>query len=299
MSSSQPTPNHTNTNSSTNHASNYASQRSSSFNITQQGTNSNRRSKPAFPPVYYFSKTQKRKIRTNDLPHEPNHVGIYSPWAFVWGAVAATVPVAYLYILLILLRELSLYWPEFAAFLHHYLPPLATLITLMHKSSTFVEVWCLLEAVFYVTLKIYMLYLDTRDPLEASLRSAPFMKPHERQLLWQRMMQVEKEDPASLISGWFFDQDIHKISRYDVREFVTWSMFEGRNQEHLTRDELQQLEEFVQSLEYSISLHWYGVQETEENNHNHNDNHNHEATPPPPQPRKSKFPALPLPAQPP
>lgn len=242
------------------------------FNITRQprtGSSKRRIRKPAFPPVYhqqqhYVSKSLKRKISFRDLPNEPNYVGMYSPYAFIWGGVSATVPIAWIYIGLILLRELGLYSPRFDSFLLHYIPSLVHFM--QQRSSRLVEVWCILEAIWFVGLKIYVRYLETRDPLEACLRSAPFMKPKERSLLWQRMMEVERKDPAALISGWFFDQDIHKISRYDVREFITWSMFEGRNQEHLTGDELEQLETFVQELEYSISVHWYGVHEPDSEN---------------------------------
>jgi hypothetical protein len=38
---------------------------------------------------------------------------------------------------------------------------------------------------------------------------------------------------------------------------VAWSMFEGRNQEHLTADELRQLHDFVDELEWKISEHLY------------------------------------------
>jgi hypothetical protein len=120
-----------------------------------------------------------------------------------------------------------------------------------------------LEVMFFIFLKLHMRYLQLRDPLEASLSSAPFMKPNQRAMLWERMMEVEKNDPAAMISGWFFDQDILKISHYDIREFITWSMFEGRNQEHLTTLEREQLESFVKDLEYRISIHWYGVNEVE------------------------------------
>ena len=51
---------------------------------------------------------------------------------------------------------------------------------------------------------------------------------------------------------------------------------EGRNQEHLTVNETEQLEEFVLQLEHSISVHWYGVHE--------NDSEDEEETP-----RKSEY----------
>eukprot|EP00550_Attheya_septentrionalis_P006772 CAMPEP_0198295274 /NCGR_PEP_ID=MMETSP1449-20131203/26888_1 /TAXON_ID=420275 /ORGANISM="Attheya septentrionalis, Strain CCMP2084" /LENGTH=643 /DNA_ID=CAMNT_0043995529 /DNA_START=746 /DNA_END=2677 /DNA_ORIENTATION=+ len=68
-------------------------------------------------------------------------------------------------------------------------------------------------------------------------------------------MEIETDDPVSFVTGWFFDQDLQHITRYDVLDFVAWSMFEGRNQEHLTGDELGQLHDFVDELEWKISEH--------------------------------------------
>ena len=48
------------------------------------------------------------------------------------------------------------------------------------------------------------------------------------------MHQVMNDDPVIFIRGWFFDHDLDSITRYDVMDFVSWSMFEGRNLEHLT-----------------------------------------------------------------
>lgn len=206
---------------------------------------------------------KRRRLQTKDLPPEPGAVGIYSPFGFLWGCLFAIVPVAYVYIVFILLRELSVLWPAFATFVETYVPLLASLLLKMQQktpSSTLVELWCILEAMFYVWLKCHIRYLEHRDPLEQSLSSAPFMTLDERALLWKRMMILERDDPASLITGWFFDQPLENISRYDVREFVTWCMFEGRNQEHLTSTELEQLDDFVRQLEYHISIQYYGIQ---------------------------------------
>ena len=131
----------------------------------------------------------------------------------------------------------------------------------MEKSSRIVEAWCVIEAIFYICLKLHVMWLQGMDPLERSLSSAPMLEVEERQLLWARMLQVERDDPVSFISGWFFDQPLESISKYDVRDFITWSMFEGRNQEHLTAEELAQLDDFVDEAEWCISLHMYGAEE--------------------------------------
>lgn len=71
-------------------------------------------------------------------------------------------------------------------------------------------------------------------------------------------MECEETDPVTFIEGWFFDESIDNISKYDIRDFIAWSMFEGRHQEHLTEAEVRQLEEFVEEVEQRISLHLYG-----------------------------------------
>jgi hypothetical protein len=71
------------------------------------------------------------------------------------------------------------------------------------------------------------------------------------------MMEVDK-DP-SWISEWFLDRPpMESISRYDIFDFICWAMFDGRNQEHLTSQELQDLEALVEDLEYRVGLHLYG-----------------------------------------
>ena len=189
-------------------------------------------------------------------------VGIYSPVALVWGVVFLVVPAAYVYILLVLLREWCRTFPKVFDFLQQYLPWLAGIVTALHSVSRWVEVWCAIEAVFYLCLKLHIHWLQTRDPLEASLSAAPLMELHDRQWLWQRMMACEADDPIAFLRGWFFEQPLESISKYDVRDFTAWSMFEGRHQEHLTNAELRQLEQFVHELEWRISLHMYGEQQT-------------------------------------
>lgn len=96
-------------------------------------------------------------------------------------------------------------------------------------------------------------WLNSLDTLELSLRNAPMLELGERDDLWQLMMDSE-EECASFISGWFFGEKLESLTRYDVMDFLTWSMFEGRNIEHLTPDEMNQLRQFVEDLEYKISI---------------------------------------------
>jgi hypothetical protein len=212
------------------------------------------------PIRQYFSRRRTTTSNHHILDLPVNFVGIFSPWAVFWGCIFLTVPVAYIYILLVLLREVCHSFPDTIYLcIQTYVPPVGRLIAAMHQSSNLlVEVWCAIEAVFYVCLKLHIRWLQTRDPLEASLSAAPLMDLEDRRLLWQRMMDSAKDDPETFITGWFFDQPISSISQYDIRDFTAWSMFEGRHQEHLTVAELEQLEDFVDEVELRNSLHIYG-----------------------------------------
>ena len=86
----------------------------------------------------------------------------------------------------------------------------------------------------------------------------------ERAELWELMMADETETIA-FIEGWFFGEKLDKLTRYDVMDFLAWSMFEGRNLEHLTSEESGQLEGFVGDLEYWISVEMYGVEGSGDN----------------------------------
>ena len=127
-----------------------------------------------------------------------------------------------------------------------------------------VDIWCMIEAAFFIYCKLKIRYLQSKDPLEACLSAAPMLDTEERKSLWERIMAVES-DP-SWLEEWFLDKpSIESIALYDIYDFVCWAMFDGRNQEHLTTDELNDLEGFVDDLEYRISLQLYGVSEENDN----------------------------------
>lgn len=194
-------------------------------------------------------------------------VGIYSPVAVFWGLIFLTVPAAYLYIAMVVLREGCRTFPGTVFIpIQMYAPWLAQTVTAMNQVSRWVEVWCSLEALFYIGLKLHIKWLQILDPLEASLSAAPMMELHDRSMLWERMMDCEAADPVSFLRGWFFDQPLENISKYDVRDFIAWSMFEGRHQEHLTVAELRQLERFVEEIEHRFSLFLYGERKENDNN---------------------------------
>jgi hypothetical protein len=191
---------------------------------------------------------------------EPNYIGFRSPFAFIWYCFFLVAPLAYVYIVLMLLRDLCEYSPEtIQQPLQQYLPILAKLITAMKSYNGYrlFDVWCVIEALFFIASKLKIRYLQSKDPLEASLSAAPMLDPDERRALWEHIVSAEP-DPG-WVSEWFLDHpSIDSISIYDILDFLCWAMFDGRNQEHLTTQELNDLEGFVEDLEYRISIHLYG-----------------------------------------
>ena len=275
--------------------------------------------------------SSSRRIKDTTLIVDPqNFVGIYSPWAFIWGSLFLLVPICYLYIFLVVVRELfpqhllqagEAYFPilhqwtlastisniiaqqRASVWMQHATSMLShdsssssssstattTSTTAMDDSSLsstndslmthhprqsiwlWIEVWCYLEAVFFILLKIQIRWLQCKDPLEASLSAAPLMELTEREKLWECMMKSVIDNPVTYLSGWFFDKDVSEISLYDVHDFCAWSMFEGRHQEHLTAAEVEQLEKFVEELRVRISLQMYGAVDEEEEDDNDDD----------------------------
>lgn len=216
----------------------------------------------------FFTRKHSSKIRTNDLPMEPDHLGFHSPWAFLWYFFFLIAPLAYIYIALMLLRDICEYNPEkIQQPLELYLPFVARLTKTMksYYGCRLVDIWCIIEAVFLIYYKIKIRYLQSKDPLEACLSAAPMLDQEERKELWEHIMAVESE--PSWLEEWFLDKpSIESISLYDIFDFICWSFFDGRNQEHLTTDELNDLEAFVEDLEYRTSVQLYGVIEDEDGN---------------------------------
>lgn len=208
------------------------------------------------------------------LPTADGFVGIYSAWAVLWGLLFLTVPLSYVYIALVLLREICRSYPSLlleASPPNSYVPSriLNSLVYYMqYRSWRPAEVWCWLEGAFYILVKIKIKWLQHKDPLEASLSAAPLLELDERATLWRRMIDADVgSDPVGFLTGWFFDScPIEEITKYDVRDFCAWSMFEGRHQEHLTNDELRQLEAFVDEAEHRIGLQLYGAADTSDDN---------------------------------
>ena len=185
----------------------------------------------------------------------PDFAGIF------FSVVKLTVPLAYIYIVLILWRELCYGFPQTmleSRFMKSYMSYGIIIARTMRSSSLAVEVWAIIEGVFFVCLFLHRRWLNSLDTLELSLRCAPMLEWGERAELWRLMVDDETEC-VDFIQGWFCGEKITDLTRYDVSDFLTWSMFEGRNLEHLTHEEQAQLRGFVDDLEYRISIELYGV----------------------------------------
>ena len=204
------------------------------------------------------------------LPLEKDAMGLYTPAGLFFLAMRLLCPLAYVYIALIILREISDWSPIFQNFTRNYIPPISSVIDKMKTSSIFVEVWVFIEAIFYIIQRLHIRYLQYKDPLEASLSAAPILTLEEREKLMNKiLMQIHGDDPVSYLRGWFFDEELENISRYDICDFLAWSQFEGRNQEHLTKAETGQLLDYLIDLEWVISIQLYGADpDAEENREN-------------------------------
>lgn len=124
-----------------------------------------------------------------------------------------------------------------------------------------VEVWAVVEGIFYIILFLHRKWLNSLDTLELSLQSAPMLEIRERAELWEMILDSGVEECSEFISGWFFGAELDTLTRYDIMDFLTWCLFEGRNIEHLTHKETSQLRAFIADLEYKISVELYGVED--------------------------------------
>ena len=68
---------------------------------------------------------------------------------------------------------------------------------------------------------LHIQYSKCKDPLEASLSAAPITTLQERfKLLNQILEQIMGDDPVSFIRGWFFDEKLDNITRYDIMDLA-------------------------------------------------------------------------------
>jgi pimeloyl-ACP methyl ester carboxylesterase len=194
---------------------------------------------------------------------------MYTPAGLFFFVTKLTVPLAYIYIGAYVIRDIALRM-DYLEYLTTtssssengngmYIPVLSGVLLRIEKFPLAVHIWCIIEAVFYVCLRLHIQWLQYKCPLEAALASAPMAEIEERHELFLRILECEKSDPTTFIEGWFFDAPLDTISRYDMLDFLSWCLYEGRRQEHLTEKEADQLRGFLHLLEYHISVHRYGL----------------------------------------
>ena len=160
---------------------------------------------PQSPLAQYFTRKQSTRITTNDLPMEANAIGLFSPMGIFFSCVKLTVPLAYIYIALILWRELCFAFPEVmleSNFMSKYVSVGVWLARTMRSSSFTVEVWAVIEGIFYIVLWLHRYWLNSLDTLELSLRAAPMLEICERLELWELMMDRLVHQPIYYL--WFF-----------------------------------------------------------------------------------------------
>ncbi len=195
-----------------------------------------------------------RPLTTSDLSIQKNFVGSTgSSLGVLLLLVKSMIPLAYSYLSVFLIREVgyltgTLHILIQVPMLHFMLSSLDDM-----PCISIVNAWSTLEVLFFLFLKLKARYFEALDPLELSLKAAPIMSDDKREELFDRIMSAEQHDPISFIRGWFFDADLETISRYDTLDFLCWSVFDGRNQEHLTDAEVTSLHSFLSRLEAAIS----------------------------------------------
>lgn len=105
-------------------------------------------------------------------------------------------------------------------------------------SLTALATWCLAETAFYCFFLWYRTHLQ-REAIHPHLRTK-----QQRKELFDKV-RSEIHDPEKFLSGWFRGAKIEDIGREDLREFLAWAFWEGRNVAH---DEAE-LEELVVKVE--------------------------------------------------
>mmetsp|Transcript_21694 Transcript_21694/g.45270 ORF Transcript_21694/g.45270 Transcript_21694/m.45270 type:complete len:758 (-) Transcript_21694:32-2305(-) len=199
-----------------------------------------------------FSRSAPSKVQTSDIPYMPLSSSL-TPLGILFFVVNAVVPVCYSYVAMYSLRVLL---------------DRAGLLSLLpeggYARASFeafevmpwpVNAWAVVEVAFYVFQKAKISYFQKLDTLAMSLNAAPMMTEEERDALFNKIVDAESDDPVSFIRGWFFDAELADIQRYDVMDFLCWSLFDGRNQEHLTEAEAGSLAAYLERMEEGVGKH--------------------------------------------
>lgn len=102
--------------------------------------------------------------------------------------------------------------------------------------------WCIAETAFYGFFLWYRVHLQ-KDTIHPPLR-----RREERRALFDKV-RSEIHDPRKFIEGWFRGAKIEDIGREDLKDFLSWAFWEGRN----GKEDEDELEGLVQETEQMLS----------------------------------------------
>jgi hypothetical protein len=132
-------------------------------------------------------------------------------------------------------------------FFLHLIAPLSTLYSLArslvhppHPIPRILEVWLILEAIFYL-----LVYLPRRVYLQRAAVPATTLSRQDRRLLFRRCHD-NIPNPDRYLAKWFLDAPAAEIRRENVKEFLRWAFLNIREPD-LAYDE--ELEEYVGEVE--------------------------------------------------
>ena len=115
-----------------------------------------------------------------------------------------------------------------------------------YRASSWWIVGLVFEALFFLFMKVKLIYLQSKDPLTESLRATTILSLDARQRHWELMMQAVDANPNQFFEDWFFGIPMQHLTRHDLENFIAWACFEDRAVEHLSLLELHQLDTLVQ-----------------------------------------------------
>lgn len=147
----------------------------------------------------YFS----RRSQSNVQLRPKEYLGLRSPLAWLWQLLFLTVPMAYIYIALCLVREACWTFPTFANSLQQYVPFFHRFILTLQSqpapSRWLIDSWCFLEGIFYIWMKLRIRYLQVCIIIDEegqagviqrsflSHQSIPIIFIHSQEIHWKHL----------------------------------------------------------------------------------------------------------------
>ncbi|CAB9502235.1 unknown protein [Seminavis robusta] len=105
----------------------------------------------------------------------------------------------------------------------------------------------LLEGAFQYAMRAKLSFLQSKNPLEESLKVANVQSLSKRQELWERTMQAVSTNSSVVgyFEDWFFGRSYEELSPDDLQRFIVWCFFDGRKFHQLVEEEEEQLDTFL------------------------------------------------------